>query len=211
MRNFRHFVWDFDGTLFDTYPFITACFIRALNDCGVRENEAEVRAGLMRSLAESIAFYEEKHELGEAFSQRFSEYMGAESIRTSPPYPHVVELCRLIAGSGRRNYLYTHRGISARAFLADAGIEACFANVITSADGFKRKPDPEAILFLIQKHGMNKEEVLMIGDRAIDIQCGANAGAAACLIANGAADGSIPADFTFENIGDLYREMLGAV
>ena len=39
---YRHFVWDFDGTLFDTYPRMTKSFQHALAVCGVQADEADI-------------------------------------------------------------------------------------------------------------------------------------------------------------------------
>ena len=32
---YQHFIWDFDGTLFNTYPRMVKCFDHALRQCGV--------------------------------------------------------------------------------------------------------------------------------------------------------------------------------
>jgi len=207
MQHFAHYIWDFDGTLFDTYPYLVACFMRALAGCGVAEDETDVHQRMLLSISDAYAHFEEKHGLGEEFSRALTQHMGAESIRTSQPFPGAVALCRLIADSGRRNYLYTHRGESAHAFLRDAGLAPCFAQVVTSADGFARKPSPEALLHLIGRHGMNRDEALMVGDRAIDIQCGANAGIRTCFISNGVPNAEVDADHTFESLLEMYRSV----
>ena len=36
---YRHLIWDFDGTLFDTYPRICRAYQKALADAGIAEEE----------------------------------------------------------------------------------------------------------------------------------------------------------------------------
>ena len=35
---YKNYIWDFDGTLFDSYPHICECLLRILEREGVREN-----------------------------------------------------------------------------------------------------------------------------------------------------------------------------
>ncbi len=62
------------------------------------------------------------------------------------------------------------------------GIDKYISDVVISDDGFKRKPDPEAFNYLIDKHNLNKSETLSVGDRLFDVQAGKNAEIIGCLI-----------------------------
>ena len=48
--------------------------------------------------------------------------------------------------------------------------------IITGKDGFKRKPDPSAVLYLVKKYDLDREKTFYIGDRTLDIECAVNAG-----------------------------------
>ena len=50
-----------------------------------------------------------------------------------------------------------------------------FEEVLTIEDGFKRKPDPEAINYFIDKYSINKEYAYYVGDRHLDIDSANNA------------------------------------
>ena len=65
MKNIKYFVWDFDGTLFDTYKYITAYLKRALNDFGCDEDERDILKLMMQSFTVAIDHYSEKHSLPE--------------------------------------------------------------------------------------------------------------------------------------------------
>jgi len=97
------------------------------------------------------------------------------------------EICR----RGGKNYVYTHRGASAREVIALNGMEHLFADYVTSENGFPSKPAPNALQYLMEKHGLKKDECIMIGDRGIDVESGLNAGMNGALID---LDGMHPAD-----------------
>ena len=56
------------------------------------------------------------------------------------------------------------------------GLNGFFDEVVTGTDGFARKPDPSALLYLIRKHGLDKRRTYYIGDRALDMACAERAG-----------------------------------
>jgi len=39
---YYHIIWDFDGTLFDTYPLMTITFAKTLETEGYSENPAQI-------------------------------------------------------------------------------------------------------------------------------------------------------------------------
>ena len=103
---------------------------------------------------------------------------GAESIR---PYPGAREALEAAIACGGRTYIYTHRGESLFRWLRYDGLDSLFFDAVTSLDGFPAKPAPDALNFLIQKHGLDRAQCVMLGDRDIDLDAGKNAGLACAL------------------------------
>jgi phosphoglycolate phosphatase-like HAD superfamily hydrolase len=60
--------------------------------------------------------------------------------------------------------------------LEDLGVRHHFTEILTSDSGFARKPSPEALLFLIDKYGLEKEHTYYIGDRRLDVETAIHAG-----------------------------------
>ena len=56
-----------------------------------------------------------------------------------------------------------------------------FSDFIVRNDGFADKPAPDALLYLLDKHHIDPQDAVMIGDRGIDVQAGLNAGIATIL------------------------------
>jgi HAD superfamily hydrolase (TIGR01509 family) len=177
---YKHVVWDFDGTLYDTYPGITEAFYRALTEDNITIDKNELGAQLRVSIGNTQKRLNEQYGLNDGFEEKYLTYRNQIEEESIPPFPYAIEICRAIWESGKKNYLYTHRDRIAMKHLDNSGISECFADCISIEDDFPKKPDPTALLSLANKHIFSPAECIMIGDRDIDILAGKNAGMAAC-------------------------------
>ena len=207
---YRHFFWDFDGTLYDTYGRITRAAVRGLGDLGVRVSEEALYPVVKRSLDDCFyTFAQGRGFTREDFRAAYhahSEEEGPESIR---PYPGAPEALRAIAAGGGRNYLYTHRGESAFRWLKYDGLDGLFSDSVTSLDGFPAKPAPDALNHLIEKHHLDRADCVMTGDRSIDLDAAKNAGIACALFdpENYYPDYDTP--WRFKTMRDLAKALCG--
>ena len=169
----RHFIWDFDGMLFDTYPHTVAAFCECCRRWGIPCDPAEVyalfrvnlRQGFLRyglDEAQKAAFYEVENDLS------FPPF--------AAPYPKIPEILRAVVRAGGKNYLYTHRDRMAWTYLEKEGLAPLFAGGVTGEDGFPLKPAPDALAHILAVYGIPESEAMMLGDRDIDILSGQNAG-----------------------------------
>ena len=62
------------------------------------------------------------------------------------------------------------------------GLLAFFSGMVTSDDGFPRKPAPDSCLHLLGRYGIEPGAAVMIGDRPLDIAAGHGAGMRTCLL-----------------------------
>ncbi|WP_139904911.1 HAD-IA family hydrolase [Clostridium thermarum] len=177
---FKEIIWDFDGTLFDTYPGIVYTYKHALDELGIEEDEEAILELLKRSAKEAIEYYRDTYKLDDSFIHLIKKHKETE-IDMAKPFPYAEEVCRRIAESGRRNYILTHRGYTTQELLQQYNMEDLFTEIITGHSGFKRKPDPEGYAYLVDKYNMKKEEVLIVGDRELEILAAKALGVKVCL------------------------------
>jgi phosphoglycolate phosphatase len=69
--------------------------------------------------------------------------------------------------------------------LEGLGVRRLFADVIGGDNPYGRKPDPAALLALMDRDGVPPEHTLMVGDSAIDHETALRAGVRCCLCAFG--------------------------
>lgn len=200
---YKHIIWDFDGTLFDTYPIMVQLFVKALEDLGIEES-AELILELMKvSELYLMEYCQKTYRVDERLKLHYDLIRKDAELESAKPFPHIKNICEGIYRTGGKNYLYTHRGKSSIELLKRSDLYGYFHDFVTKENRFKRKPHPEALLYLMEKNDIPKGLALMIGDRDIDLQAGKNAGIHTCYFSNGASSYSQFADHTIKDFREL--------
>ena len=99
-----------------------------------------------------------------------NRYLEVEAIRNAK------EILDYLSSAGAKHLMYTHKGKSTHDILRNLEMDQYFLEVLTIEDGFKRKPDPEAINYFADKYSIDKEHAYYVGDRHLDIDSANNAG-----------------------------------
>ena len=173
MHNFNYIIWDFDGTLFNTYPHIASIITEIMKN----HYNIDLNMNLVQEWCETslkfcfnkliIDYNVNKLEFQDLFRKNY--IINIESQQ--PPFPRAKEILTYIQKRGGKNFIVTHRGsFTLFKLLRYYNMEYLFEKVITNEDGFPKKPDPASFLYLINELQMVKEKVIAVGDRKIDIQ-----------------------------------------
>ena len=178
---YKHFIWDFDGTLFDSYPAMVKAFQKTLADLGVEMSEEAILMHMKISIKHLIEHCTKTYGTSENFYEEFDEVLKVYEAQLVKPYSGNIDVCKSICERGGKNYVYTHRGASTYKYLEKYDMVQYFEEVVTSENGFARKPDPEAVSHLLEAHNIQPEEAILIGDRELDIVSGQNAGIKGCF------------------------------
>ena len=176
----EHFFWDFDGTLMDTYPTMSAAFQKALSALG-HETPLKVLSRIKISVASACQHYSEKFSLNAAAIMAQYRYFEGQLTPAALPYPDMAEALTLGKRYHISQHLYTHRSRKALDYLQKHLDVALFEGIVTREDGYPAKPAPDALKALMARANAQPRTCLMIGDRDIDVQAGLNAGMCGCL------------------------------
>lgn len=170
------FIWDLDGTLFDSYAIIVSSVCQALEEHGITMDKTVIFEDVTAtSVSDFIHRVSQQYGFDEValFSRCcYLQTSQDDGIRLNPDAATVLEQ---LHNRGAKHFVYTHKGGSAQAVLDRLGIGQFFTEVITAAQGFARKPDPEGVDYLVHKYELDKARCYYVGDRKIDLQCAANA------------------------------------
>lgn len=170
------FIWDLDGTLIDSYGVIVNSLHQIYLEKGVNIDKSEI---LYDVLNESVSYFVKKTE--ERFGVPFEDLKDRYSIISHnetlniKAMKHGKEILEYLNNKGITNYVFTHRGITTESVLKNIGIYSYFADMVTSLNNFKRKPDPEGLNYLINKYHLDRDNTYYVGDRPMDIKCANNA------------------------------------
>lgn len=201
----KNYIWDFDGTLYDTYPIMLEAIMRTLDEMGVTADAAAIYRTLKEFSSKKIT-----DDLGLAyqpFSDQFHDYEEAD-LREPVSFPGTKETLAALQAKGARHFIMTHRPVSSTIKLLDQeGLTAYFEEIVGPENAFPRKPDPAAIQYILQAHALVPTETVMIGDRLLDVEAGARAGVKTCFFDVDGFLTDIPADFTVHGMAEVLEKV----
>lgn len=171
------FIWDLDGTLLDSYEAILAGIQETYEQFGLPFDRKEVRKYILRySVKDLLVRDADKYGLNSDELSRVRATSLKEKNTQIPLMTGARDILDWTVEQGIQNFVYTHKSDNAFQVLEDLGVRHHFAEILTSDSGFARKPSPEALLFLIDKYGLEKEHTYYIGDRRLDVETAIHAG-----------------------------------
>ncbi len=197
---YQHIIWDFDGTLFDTYPPMAQAFTDTMHRFGYPADYREVYDLMKVAISGTVREFQRRYGFGQDVLDAYRAHRIELEFEYAQPFPGTIEVLQRVLRAGGANYICTHRGDSIHELLRRKGVDGYFTDLTTSQHQFKRKPDPESVQYLIDKYGMDPAQTLMVGDRSLDIEAGQNAGTAGCFFDP---DG-LPCEHAQYQIADLH-------
>lgn len=182
MLKYDHFIFDFDGTLSDSYPAFVKATRLIADKYGTKITDGEIYHMLKKH---STVYLFDRLDLGERRDEAYKEFrvLSDELLRTEAEVMEgTVELLEIIKQSGGKSYVYSHSGDVVMTNSKRWGIDKYFTDYMLGDKTYPRKPAPDALLTLLGRHGLPADRCVMIGDRDIDILAGKNAGLEGILI-----------------------------
>ncbi|MFS1663801.1 HAD-IA family hydrolase [Streptococcus sp. zg-JUN1979] len=172
------FIWDLDGTLIDSYPAIMEALEETYAYFSLGEWQAQRVHELILETSVGALLKEqaERHQIPFETLRQFFDKEQTKRDDKIVLLPHAREILDWASRQGITQYMYTHKGASTSQVLNELGIDAYFTEVLTGVSGFKRKPHPQAILYIMDKYHLNPETTYYIGDRLLDLEVARAAG-----------------------------------
>ncbi len=206
----KNFLWDFDGTIMNTYPAMVQAVIHAAEKQGIHPSADEVTSLMMHDLRHCVHTIAEKN--GGDEEQLYLDYRREEAA--IPPaaihvMPGMAEALRILKQQGGRHFLVTHRGKDAWEYLTWHGLKELFEGGVTRDDHLPRKPAPDMILHVMHEYGLKGEETIMIGDRPLDTESGRRAGVMTCMLDTSGRFAQDPAELYAKDVPSLMAILQG--
>jgi HAD superfamily hydrolase (TIGR01549 family) len=198
--------FDFDGTILDSWGLIAGVFARVLDEFGVEYGENDIKM-LGMKMVKILGKLGVSGDLTKDIGDRFFEYLDDEvreaDLKSCVSADVLRELKRsfelVIVSNARREYV--------ELALKRLGFGNLFSRIV-GADEEDRDKD-EIVVGLIEKLGLNKDEVIYVGDRFSDIRFARRAGVRCVAVSNSCSWSSRKeleregADFLIGNLGEL--------
>ncbi|HDR7415386.1 TPA: HAD-IA family hydrolase, partial [Bacillus toyonensis] len=180
-------LWDFDGTLFDTYPAYTKMLSEILGDT---VDEQEIYKNLKISYSHAIHYYNiscEQEEKIKILKKKFTP-------KDMKPFAGVEKVLKF----ADKNVIMTHKHkAGVMEILKYYGWDKYFVDMVTIDDGFPRKPNSLAYDHLHRKYNID----LAIGDRELDLLPAKELGISTCMF-QGICD---VADYSLAHYSEFFK------
>lgn len=195
-------IWDFDGTLFDTYPYICAALTEALRGYGFDADRTEMMYHMLETIGNANDFFADRFGINrQELAGRVSDIRKRCGL-LAEPFDGAKEALESVINHGGRNFMFSHSSKGTIGEYFDRhGLSPLFTEIVTCRDnGFAYKPSPDAINYLIDAYSMDKQTTVMIGDRDLDLASGRNAGVLTCHFPCPIAPQILRADFVLTSL-----------
>ena len=188
MQNFKAIFFDFDGTIADTVNGILATMTATFKELNLPippQDAMKSTIGMLLgdALQQLGNLDDSQRVLAVKTYQRLFREVELPNTRI---FPGVSQTLQTLKSRGVKMAIVTSRGIeSLRLILTQNNILEYFDELVTRDNGFKPKPAPDMVNYLLQKMNLAPSDVLVVGDTTFDIDMGAAAGCKTCAVTYG--------------------------
>ena len=189
MKHYKAVCFDFDYTLGDSTDSIVAGFAHAMTMLGYPVPDRETvrkTVGYMLEDAFTIISGDDSPENRAKFRPYFVEVALERQRRETTLFPGAVEVLRGLKEQGVLcGIVSSKRGDTIQIIMNRYEVLDCLELVIGSEDVTSHKPDPQGLLWAMERLGVGREEILFCGDTVIDAETAKNAGCDFAAVLNG--------------------------
>jgi phosphoglycolate phosphatase len=204
-------IFDLDGTLIDSKLDLVHAVNATRAHTGMLPLDPEVISSYVGNGAPVLI----RRALGprasqaevEAALEYFLTYYRDHMLDHTRLYPGVRETLDTLAADGRALAVLTNKPVRfSEAILNGLRLGSSFVRVYGGNSFYQKKPDPIGVETLIRETGVDRENVLLVGDSAVDVQTARNARVASCGVTYGFQPESLvthPPDFLIDRMEQL--------
>ena len=210
-------IFDFDGTLGNTRRNIVTTMqmtIKELNLPSCSEDECSSTIGLPLAGCFRTLFPDIQEELILRCAETYRRFFN-ENLKTIHPeaFPGVVETLSVLHQKGFTLTIASSRSRNSLIELTrNMGIANYISYILGADDVKEAKPKPEPVLNTLKAMNFTPSQTLVVGDMAVDILMGANAGTKTCGVTwgNGTKEEleNAGASFIIDKIEDLIDYLI---
>ena len=184
---YKLYVFDFDGTLVDTRADIARAFERVLSAAGFnvpdrKTVESVIGGGSAKAMQRLTGL--EGDELA-PHVQAFSDVYDAVCADNTTVYEGVYDMLGRLRSQGAVLALVTMKFRTPTYKILEKHGFDMFDEIVTFDDMHRRKPYPDSLFSIMDKHSVVPSDTLMTGDTVTDMRYAAAAGVDACAMTYG--------------------------
>lgn len=187
MKPLRAMLFDFDGTLADSFGAITLSTNHTRKHFGLqplREDEVRAYVGYgLRHLMEQLVPTAPPDDAVAVYREHHPGVMASGTIL----FPGVVESLERLKREGVRTAICSNKHVQfTKAIVREKGVAHLFDEVLGPDDVGVAKPDPAMLFEAMRRLGATASDTVYVGDMTIDVEVARNAGVPVWIVLGGA-------------------------
>lgn len=200
-------IFDFDGVLADSASDIASA---------IRASQAHFGYPIMEAddIVNAVGFGAKKlvedtmPGAGKAVLDWYMEYYEEHPAVETVLYPGVRKLLEYLKNKGIIACVLSNKQEAlVKKILKILAVDSCFSTVLGPESLSKMKPDPEGIIYCLDKYKIEPYRCLMVGDSYSDIRAGKSAKVNTCALLYGYGD----REKLFEEKADFYTQDINCI
>ena len=212
---YKAIIFDLDGTILDTLQDLANSLNHALRTHGYPERSLdEVR----RFIGNGIKMLVRRGCPADASEQAQEEALATFRVHYdlhckdfTGPYEGINDLLEALLSKGIRTAVVSNKIEPAVIVLCDEHFPGKFEYTVGNRPDLAPKPDPASVNEVIEKMGLDRKDIVYIGDTEVDIETARNAGIDCIGVDWGFRDGAYLRDLGAKYIVNTPKEVLDIV
>ncbi len=178
MKPYDNYLFDADGTLFDTVDLICTCFqYVAEKYAGMTMDRSTIINSIGLPLKKQLIAHLGTELDHDRILDDYLQYQLSIMEDSISPFPHVTETLEILKSAGKKLAIVTsRRRFSLEKILHSTDTARYFDVLVTPEDTTRHKPDADPALKAMSLLGADKTSTVFTGDALYDICSGTSAG-----------------------------------
>lgn len=206
--DYKAILFDFDYTLANSEEGILTCFHQVFaqnNYPGITDEAIVGTIGITLDQAFRELTGEDDDNLIERLRREYVAQADLYMTAKTYPYPGVIDTLKALHKRGLKLGIISNKFASRiKESLDEWGVTDLFEVLIGAADVTRHKPEPEPIYLALEQLGLDKTDVLYVGDSLVDAETAENAGVNFCAVTTGR---TIAEEFSAHPYQHVYKSL----
>ena len=213
--SYKAVIFDLDGTILDTLQDLANSVNHALRTHGYPERTLDEVRGFIGNGIRVLMRRSCPADISEAAQEEalatFRVHYDAHCKDFTGPYGGIHDLLAALKARGIRTAVVSNKIEPAVIVLCDEHFPGAFEYMVGNRPDLAPKPSPDSVNEVIGKMGLDKQDIVYIGDTEVDIQTADNAGIDCIGVDWGFRDGDYLRDLGAKYIVNTPMEVLDIV